>query len=329
MRRRPSRPHDSVGMRSVSRQPIAICAAAALGLVALGSLVLLHPGVAGAGGDDSAAVRGYIVPTPNNPDVDPATTCAGTFADNDQFDDQPQSPAGTASNAVTLAGCSYDATPFGGPSTEDRPVVFEVTSGPGGLLCGAGVQQSQVCALPGINHGAGLEYRVLANNEIGVNATGSLRVEFCADDPPVQGVCGLEDEQATQFTINWRRGGGGGGGAGGRCAGRPVTIQASGPRTPGTPDDDVIAGRKGKDRISGKGGDDLICAKGGNDRVKGGGGKDRLLGQGGGDKVAGGGGKDNLKGGGGNDRLNGGGGKDRCNGGPGKDRLRRCEKGSA
>lgn len=267
---------------------------------------------AGAGGADSAAVRGYIVPTPNNPDVDPAATCDATFTANDQSDDQPQSSPGTADNAVTLAGCSYDTVPFEGPSTENRPVVFEVDSGPGGLLCGPTTQQSQSCALPGINFPAAAEYRVLANNERGVNPSGVMRVVFCADDPPVTGACGPDDEQSTAYTIRWDPdgGSGGGGGAGAKCAGKEATIVASGPVTKGTGQDDVIVGRKGKDKIAGKGGKDRICGGGGKDKLKGGGGKDR------------------LSGGAGADKLNGGGGKDVCKGGPGKDQLSSCEKGS-
>jgi hypothetical protein len=266
---------------------------------------------AGAGGADSAAVRGYIVPTANNPDVDPATTCEGSFAANDQSDDQAQSPQGSAENAVTLAGCSYQAPPFDGPSTEDRPVAFAVLSGPGGLLCGAGVQQSQVCALGGINFAQGAEYRVQANNEAGVNQTGTLTVEFCADDPPVGGACGVEDEQRTVYTIDWTKAGGGGGGGGGggaNCAGKPATIVATSATTKGTGGNDVIVGRKGKDKIKAKGGKDRVCSKGGNDKLKGGGGKDF------------------LKAGAGKDALNGGGGKDTCKGGPGKDTLKSCEK---
>jgi hypothetical protein len=254
---------------------------------------------AGAGGADSAAVRGYIVQTANNPDVDPATTCAASFAANDQSDDQAQSPGGTADNAVTLAGCSYNAAPFEGPSTEDRPVVFEVGSGPGGLLCEDSTQQSQVCGLSGINHAAGAEYRVRANNEAGVNPTGTMRVEFCADDPPVQGVCGVEDEQETAFTIEWAGPGAGPGGP--KCYGKGVTIVATSTKTNGTGGNDVIVGRPGKDKISGKGGKDRICGKGG---------------------------KDKLKGGGGKDRLDGGPGTDTCRGGGGKDKLKSCEKGA-
>ncbi len=270
---------------------------------------------AGAGGEDSAAVRGYIVPTPNNPDVDPATTCAGTFVDNDQSDDQAQSPAGTAANAVTLAGCSYDAPPFGGPSTEDRPVVFQVQSGPGGLLCQPGsLQQSQVCALPGINHQPGAEYRVLVNNEAGVNPTGTMSVLFCADDPgpkgaPPDGLCTSNDEQRTGYTIRWEAGGGGPGGGGGKCAGKHATIVAAGGTTKGTGGDDVIVGSGDNDKIKGKGGKDRICGKGGKDKLKGGGGNDT------------------LKGGGGKDKLNGGPGTDTCKGGGGNDKLRSCEKG--
>jgi hypothetical protein len=185
---------------------------------------------AGAGPEDSAAVRGYIVPTANNPDVSPATTCTGVFVDNDQFDTQPQSPTGTAANAVTLAGCSYNAVPFGGPSTEDRPVAFEVVSGSGGLLCGQSLQQSNVCALPGINHAPGQEYRVVANNEAGVNATGTMTVRFCADDPPAEGKCGTEDEEATTFTILWAGGGTEGGQAGDPCQ-APNCVAAGGTPT--------------------------------------------------------------------------------------------------
>jgi Ca2+-binding RTX toxin-like protein len=273
-------------------------------VAALGATLTLALGTerAGAGAGDSAAVRGYIVPTANNPDVNPAPTCQGTFTANDQSDDQAQSPPGTTSNAVTLAGCSYDAPPYGGPSTEDRPVVFQVTSGPGGLLCGAGTQQSQACALSGINYAPGGEYRVLANNEAGVNATGTMRVQFCADDPPVDGLCTSNDEQGTAFTIRWEAGGG-------KCAGKTATIVASGGTTKGTGGNDVIVGSGANDTIKGKGGKDRICGKGGKDKLKGGGGND------------------NLKGGGGKDRLNGGPGTDTCKGGGGKDKLRSCEKG--
>ncbi|MGH2986451.1 MAG: hypothetical protein ACRDLO_07180 [Solirubrobacterales bacterium] len=278
------------------------------GILGASLLVLgVWAGAAGAGGEDSAAVRGYIVPTPNNPDVNPATTCSGRFLDNDISDNQPQSPAGTAANAVTLAACSYDAVPYGGPSTEDRPVVFTIIRGPGGLLCGGGTEQSATCALPGINYPAGGEYRVLVNNQAGADQPGLTRVEFCADDPPVTGTCGPDDEQSTLYTIDWQAAGGGGGA---KCAGKPVTIVASGGTTKGTGGNDVIAGSGGNDTIKGKGGKDRICGKGGKDKLKGGGGKD------------------NLKGGGGADRLNGGGGKDRCKGGPGKDKLKGCEKGS-
>jgi hypothetical protein len=189
------------GTRTSTRLIVVSILAGALGIALLASG--LGADRAGAGAADAAAVRGYIVPTANNPDVDAATTCAGVFADNDQSDSQPQSPAGTANNAVTLAGCSYNATPFGGPSTEDRPVAFAVTSGPGGLLCGQGTQQSQVCALGGINFQPGAEYRVRANNEAGEDATGTTRIEFCADDPPAEGRCGAEDEQGTTYTIAW------------------------------------------------------------------------------------------------------------------------------
>jgi hypothetical protein len=281
-----------------------VVAGAVLGL----ALLIVGADRAGAGGEDSAAVRGYIVPTPGNPDVAPASTCAGTFADNDQLDDQTQSPAGTATNAVTLAGCSYDAPPFSGPSTESRPVAFEVVSGPGGLLCGGGTAQSQVCALSAINYAAGGEYRVSANNEVGANPTGTLAVEFCADDPPVQGVCGVEDEQTTRYLIRWEAGDGGGGGSG-RCAGKAATIVGGGGAVTGTGGNDVILGTGSKDKLKGKGGKDRLCGKGGKDKLKGGGGGDR------------------LRGGPGADKLNGGPGKDRCKGGPGKDKLRSCELG--
>lgn len=273
----------------------------AAGLAGAALVLALRAAPAGAGGDDSAAVRGYIVPTANNPDVDPATTCAGPFADNDQSDDQAQSPAGTASNAVTLAGCSYDQPPYEGPSTESRPAAFAVVNGTGGLLCGAGTQQSQSCALPGVNYAPGSEYRVLANNEAGVNAAGALTVEFCADDPPVQGVCGIEDEETTQYVIDWQ--------GGGKCGGKAATIVATTGKTAGTGGNDVIVGRKGNDKISGKGGKDRICGKGGKDKLKGGGGKDR------------------LEGGPGADVLDGGPAKDTCKGGGGKDELKGCEKG--
>jgi len=155
-----------------------------------------------AAAQDAASVRGYIVPTANNPDVEPATTCASAFADNDQSDSQPQSPAGTAHNAVTLAGCIYDTIPYGGPSSYDGPAAFEVTSGPGSLLCPGLGQQRQICALSGINYQPGLEYRVEVNNEAG-GPTGTTRVTLCADDPPVEGQCGTGDEQTTSYTIAW------------------------------------------------------------------------------------------------------------------------------
>lgn len=257
-------------------------------------LAALAASQAGAGGFDSASVRGYIVPTASNPDVDPATTCAAPFADNDQSDAQTQSPAGTASNAVTLAACSYDAPPYEGPSTESRPVAFAVISGPGGLLCGSGTQQSQVCALGGINYPPAGEYRVEVNNEAG-QPTGQLLVEFCADDPPATGVCGPEDEETTQYAIDWK-----GAGGGQQCFGQAATIVATSAKTKGTSADDVILGRSGKDKISGKGGKDRICGLAG---------------------------KDKLKGGPGNDKLDGGAAKDTCKGGPGKDKLKGCEKG--
>jgi Ca2+-binding RTX toxin-like protein len=199
------------------------------------------------------------------------------------------------------------------------------------LLCGPGTQQTASCALPGINFFAGGEYRVLANNEAGVDATGSMRVTFCADDPPVTGACGPDDEQGTAYVIRWEAGGGGGGGGGGgagKCAGKSATIVASGPVTKGTGQNDVIVGRKGKDKIAGRGGKDRICGGGGKDKLKGGGGKDMLKGGGGRDRLKGGGGGDRLSGGAGPDKLNGGGGKDVCKGGPGKDTLSSCEQGS-
>lgn len=55
----------------------------------------------------------------------------------------------------------------------------------------------------GINSQPGAEYRVRANNEAGADATGTTRVEFCADDPPAEGECGAEDEQGTTYTIVW------------------------------------------------------------------------------------------------------------------------------
>jgi hypothetical protein len=219
---------DPLSATDARVRPLPMLIAAAALTVAFSTFAVQR---AEAGPEDSAAVRGYIVPTANNPDVNPATTCSNVFASNDQFDYQPQSPTGTADNAVTLAGCSYNAIPFGGPSTEDRPVAFEVVSGSGGLLCGQGLQQSRVCALPGINHAPGQEYRVVANNEAGENAAGSMTVKFCADDPPAEGKCGTEDEEATTFTILWQAGGGTEGGQAGDPCQAPNCIAAGGTPT--------------------------------------------------------------------------------------------------
>jgi len=278
-----------------------------------------------AAAQDAASVRGYIVPTANNPDVEQATTCAAAFADNDQSDSQPQSPAGTAQNAVTLAGCIYDTVPFGGPSSYDGPAAFEVTSGPGGLLCGQGIQQNQVCALSGINYQPGAEYRVSVNNQAGQDVTGTTTVKFCADDPPAEGKCGIEDEQTTSYTIVWGPAQGGPGPGQGpgtaaaTCKGKPATIIGTNGNDvlKGTPGKDVIVGLAGNDKLSGLAGNDLICGGAGKDTLKGGSGNDFLSGQKGNDKLYG------QKG---NDKLSGKKGKDLCVGGPGKDKAKGCEK---
>ena len=102
------------------------------------------------------------------------------------------------------------------------------------------------------------------------------------------------------------QGQGQGNGDGPRCAGKVVTLRATGRRVSGTPGRDVILGLRGSERISGGRGNDVICAGGGRDRVSGGPGADTLYGQGG------------------KDKLFGGKGRDRCRGGKGRDRERGC-----
>jgi Ca2+-binding RTX toxin-like protein len=268
-----------------------------------------------AAAQDAASVRGYIVPTANNPDVEPATTCAAAFADNDQSDSQPQSPAGTADNAVTLAGCIYDTIPYGGPSSYDGPAVFQVTSGPAGFVCsGVPTFLCKGYSLSGINYQSGGEYRVQVNNELG-QPTGTSTVKFCADDPPATGNCGIEDEQTTSYTIVWGPAQGGPGPGQGpgtaaaTCKGKQATIVGTdGPdQTAGTAAADVIAVLGGKDTVTALAANDVVCGGPGKDTLKGGKGNDTLLGQAG------------------NDKLKGGGGKDTCIGGKGKDTASSCE----
>ncbi len=125
------------------------------------------------------------------------------------------------------------------------------------------------------------------------------------------------------------------------CFGLPATIVGTkkGETIHGTPSDDVIVARGGKDKVIAGNGDDLVCAGGGKDTVKGGPGRDWVVGGGGPDKLVGqadkdwlrgGGGKDRLRGGGDDDFLDGGRKKDQVNGGAGRDgcrgeRRRKCE----
>ena len=294
----------------LARPPRTATAMLAAGLLGALLIAVLSADRAGAGLEDASAARVWIEATANNPDIDPGSGCAG---DQDLVDRQPQSPAGSAGNAVTVGGCAHLSLPSG--PRWPGPAVFE-TDGPGGLLCEPdSLQQTERCAFEGPN-APNSEFLVRANNEAGVNPTGSMSVRFCADDPPADGLCTSNDEEGGNVSIVWETGGGGagggtggggGGGTGAKCAGKTATIVATGPRTRGTAGNDVIVGRKGKDKISGKGGKDRICGKAGNDKLKGAAGKD------------------NLKGGPGKDTLSGGAARDRCKGGPGKDKLKSCE----
>ena len=106
-------------------------------------------------------------------------------------------------------------------------------------------------------------------------------------------------------------------------AGKTINGTSGADRLIGTPFDDVINCRGGKDVVRGGGGNDVIKCGSGNDRVEGGAGKDRIVGDAGNDRLSGGSGNDRLYGSAGRDTLRGGKGKDRLSGGGGNDRLHR------
>jgi hypothetical protein len=87
----------------------------------------------------------------------------------------------------------------------------------------------------------------------------------------------------------------------------------------GTPGDDVIVGRAGRDRLDGRGGDDIICGGADHDRIDGGGGRDWISGGDGKDYLLGGKKRDELRGGSGRDALAGGGAADTLRGGAQRD----------
>lgn len=117
------------------------------------------------------------------------------------------------------------------------------------------------------------------------------------------------------------------------CAAPTITGTAGDDLITGTADADVIVTFTGNDQVFAGGGKDLVCTDGGADAVFGNGagdtliggtGPDRLVGGKGGDLLKGKNGRDRLKGKAGNDTLNGGKKRDRCKGGPGHDVLISC-----
>jgi hypothetical protein len=153
---------------------------------------------AGAGLEDATSARAWIVPTANNPDIDPNSSCAGPQDISDSS--QPQSPGGSAANAVTVGACAY-LSGLGGPKWTG-PGVFE-TDGPGGLLCQPNsTQLTARCAFDSPN-APNTDFQVRANNQAGVHQPEPMRVRFCADDPPADGLCTSNDEEGANVTIDW------------------------------------------------------------------------------------------------------------------------------
>ena len=96
----------------------------------------------------------------------------------------------------------------------------------------------------------------------------------------------------------------------------------------GTPGNDVINSKGGRDIMHGRGGNDTLSGGAKGDFLFGNAGDDTLNGDGGNDKLLGGTGADTLNGGDGSDRLFGGRGADTLNGDAGNDIIRSHSDGS-